>query len=91
MRTHTTVFYPDVLVLFRKRHLVDGILGKDTGMRLTIVVHDIALVVDNVLDSHCRGNHFARGAEMVELATLQGNDSHREFVQFWVVDSRMGT
>ena len=54
MRTHTTVFYPDVLVLFRKRHLVDGILGKDAGMRLTIVVHDITLVVDNVLDSHCR-------------------------------------
>ena len=70
VRTDAAVLYPHVGVLPGKLIVRQRILREDAGMGLAVVVHDVALVVDDVLDGYRRGNHLARGAEMVELATL---------------------
>ena len=67
---NAAILNPDVLVLLSKSIVGDGILGKYAGMRLAVVVHDVTLVVDDVLNSNRRRNHLTRGTEMVELTTL---------------------
>ena len=70
------VLYPDVGVLLGEGHLADGVLHKDGGVGLAVQVHDFALVADECLHGCRRGNHFARSAEMVELAAWQRKDGH---------------
>ena len=87
--TDVTVFYPDVIVLLCKLKAYLCVLHEDAGVRLTVVVHDVALVVDDILNSQRRGNHLARGSEMVELATRQRHDGYRQRLQLRVVDGRL--
>ena len=67
----------------------NGILDKDGGMRLTVMMHDLPLVIDDILYRHSRGNHLPRCTEMKELATRQRYDSDREFMQFRVINRGM--
>ena len=90
-RPDVAVLYPDVAVLGSERIVAHGILRENAGLRLAVVVHDVALVVDDTLDGHRRRDHLPRGAEMVELATRQRHNSHRELAQFRVVNGRFGT
>ena len=71
-----TVLDPYMAVLFREWDLHHGILYEDTRMGLTVQVHDLPLVVDQILESHRRGDHLPRRAEMIELPTCQRKDSH---------------
>ena len=57
--THKAILHPNVIVLIRKLIVHDSILRKDAGMRFTVVMHDVALVVDEILDSQRRGYHLA--------------------------------
>ena len=50
---HIAVFYPDICILLSKAELADGILHKDAGVRLTTVVHNLALIVNQILNAEC--------------------------------------
>ena len=58
-------------------------------MRLAVMMHDVTLVVDNVLNGHRRGYHLPGRAEMIELATLQWNNGYRQVTQLGVIDGGM--
>ena len=75
---HVAVFNPEICIFLSKAEVADGILHKDAGMRFTTMVHNLALIVNQVLNAEGRRNHLARSSEMVELATLQRYDGHRE-------------
>ena len=49
MLTNIGILYPYVRIFFRQWNLGDGILYEDTGMRFTIEVHNLALIVYQVL------------------------------------------
>ena len=51
---HVAVFYPNIRILLSKAELADSILHKDTWVRLTVVVHNLALIVNQILDSQRR-------------------------------------
>ena len=92
-RTNAAVLHPDVAVLLTKSDAEHGILHEDGGMGLAVVVHDAALVGDDVLQLGHRRDHLARRPEMVELTTLQSHDGHRQLaqlrvVEFWVCAQR---
>ena len=76
MLTDIGILYPYVRILFRQRNLNNGILYEDTGMWLTVKMHDLALIVHQILKTQSRGNHLKRSTEMIELATGQGDDGH---------------
>ena len=63
----TTVFHPQMMVLFGECGVPFGVLDKDRGMWLPTVVHDFPLVVHQVLDGKGRGNHLPARPEMIEL------------------------
>ena len=48
---------------------------------------DIALVVLQILNGNHRGNELVARTEVVELATIEWNDSHAEFFQFLILDT----
>ena len=54
VRTYTTVLYPQTGILLRQFHMTHGILNKDRGMGFPTEMHNLALVVDEVLDSERR-------------------------------------
>ena len=58
VRPDAAVLYPHIGVLVRKRIAGQRILCKDARMWLTVMVHDVTLVVHHILDSHCRGDHL---------------------------------
>ena len=89
MLSDAAVLNPDVRILFRKGRPHLGILHEDAGVRLTVVVHDLTLVVHQILDGQRRGDHLARGAEVVELTTCQWHDGHTELPQLLVDDQRV--
>ena len=74
--TYITVLHPHIRILFRKRNLHNGVLYEDRGMGLAVDMHDLALVVYEVLQAQRRGNHLTRRAEMIELTASQRQDSH---------------
>ncbi len=51
-------------------------------MGLAVAVHDLALVVDNVLHGEGRADHLASGAVVVELSARQGDYGYLELAQF---------
>ena len=53
-------------------------------------MHNLALVVDEVLQRQRRADHLTTGAEVVELTARQGQYGHAELSQFRVVDERVG-
>ena len=66
---YPAVLHPEVLVLRRDAHPRDGILYEHCRMRLQRVVHDLPLVVDEILDRQGRGEEFVGRAKMVKFAT----------------------
>ena len=46
---HMTILNPYIAVLLGKRNLHHGILNKDARMRFTVEMHDLTLVVDEIL------------------------------------------
>ena len=48
---HIAVFNPDIGILLSKAELADGILHKDAGVRLAIMVHNLALIDDQILNT----------------------------------------
>ena len=91
VRTDAAVLYPHIGVLRFKAIVRQGILCKDAGVRLAVVVHDVALVVDHILDGHRRRDHLTRRAEVVERSSGQGYDGHGQLAQLRVVDGGMRT
>ena len=71
MGSHKTVLYPYIRIFLRKQNLYEGILHEDRGMRLAIDMHDLALVVHEVLQAQRRSNHLTRCTEVVEFASRQ--------------------
>ena len=68
----------------------NGVLRENARMRFAVVVHDAALVVHDILNGHRRTDHLARRAEMIELTAWQRHHSHRQRLQFRVVNRRIG-
>ena len=89
VRTDAAVFYPYIGILVRKRIVRQGVLSKDARMWLTVMVHDVTLVVHHILDSYRRGYHLPRGTIVIERSPCQRHNSHCQFVQFRVVNGRM--
>ena len=89
-RSHEAVLDPDVVVLLRKPIMRNGVLRENARMRLAVVMHDVALVVHDILNGHRRADHFARRTEMIELTAWQRHHSHRQRFQFWVINGRIG-
>ena len=58
-------------------------------MGFAIVVHDGTLIADTILDGGGGRNHFARSAEMIELAAWQRHHCDRQLAQFGVVNKGM--
>ena len=75
-RSHKTVLHPHICILFRKGNLHHGILYEDGGMGFAVDMHDLTLVVHQVLQAQRRGNHLTRGTEVIELTTCQRQNSH---------------
>ena len=67
--SNITVLNPDIRILLSKRNLRHSVLHEDRGVRLTVEMHDLTLVVHQILKSQRGGDHLARGAEMIELAS----------------------
>ena len=74
--TYIGVLNPYIRILLCQRNLRDGILHKDARMRLTVEMHDLPLVVHQILKAQRRGDHLTRGTEMIELTTSQRHDGH---------------
>ena len=53
MGTDMAVLYPDICVLFSEGYIGFGILYKDTWMRLAVEMHDLALIVHQILNTQC--------------------------------------
>ena len=53
-----TVLNPDIRVISRQGYLHHSILYEDGRMGFTVDVHDLTLVVHQVLDALHRGNHL---------------------------------
>ena len=68
---YVCVLHPFVAVLLCPLRLQFGVLHEDRRMWLAVVVHNLALVVHNVLYGEHRREQLVRCAEMVELATWQ--------------------
>ena len=49
---HMTILYPDICILLREVYLHQGVLHKDGGMGLAVEVHDLTLIVLQILDAH---------------------------------------
>ena len=88
-RADITILHPHIRIILRKRDLHHRILHKDRGMGLAVDMHDLALIVHKVLQTHRRGNHLSRGAEVIELTTSQRQDGHRELTELRIVDRRL--
>ena len=58
MGTDMAVLNPDIGILFCEVYIGSGILHKDTWMRLAVEMHDLALVVHQILNAQCGGNHL---------------------------------
>ena len=80
-----TVFYPNVLQFGRKLLFHARILREDGAVFLHPATQDQALVFHHVLERGGGADHLGGGAEMVEFTAREGNDGHREFVQFFIV------
>ena len=87
---HVAILNPDVGILGSERDFGDRVLHEDAGVRLAVVVHDLALVAHDVLQAQGRRNHVARRTEMIELASRQRQDGYRELTQLGVVKLRVG-
>ena len=74
--TYIRVLNPYIRILLCQGNLRDGILHKDAWMRLTVEMHNLPLVVHQILKAQRRGNHLPRSAEMIELTTSQRHDGH---------------
>ena len=85
-----TVFDPNILIFSRERGRFLGILLKNRGMRLSRVVKNLALVIDEVLNRQHRRNQLARSAEMIEFAARQGQNRHFQLRKFVVAEGRLG-
>ena len=81
---HAAVFNPQVAVVGSDAHLGVGILHKHGGMWFQRVVHDFALVVDQILYGHCRREQFVCSTEMVKLTSCERQYCHLELVQFFI-------
>ena len=53
-RSYTAVFYPNIGIVLPEAHTRFGVLNKDTGVRLLVVMHNGSLIADAVLNSQCR-------------------------------------
>ena len=53
-------------------------------------MHDAALVVHDILNGHRRTDHLTRRAKMIELTAWQRHHSHRQRLQFRVVNGGIG-
>ena len=53
MGTDMAVLYPDICILFSEGYIGFGILYKDTWMRLAVEMHDLALIVHQILNTQC--------------------------------------
>ena len=49
---HMTILYPDICILLREAYLHQGVLHKYGGMGLAVEVHDLTLIVLQILDAH---------------------------------------
>ena len=88
---HTTVFYPHVFVSLGELDAHFGVLGEDGGIGFHLAVHDLTLVGHLALQGEGARKQLAAGAVVIELATRQGQDGHRQGVQLVVGNARMGT
>ena len=82
--THVAVLYPNIAILLRKTNLRHSILHKDRGMGLAIQMHNLALIVHQILKPQRRGDHLLRRTEMIELTTIQGHNSHTQIGYFTI-------
>ena len=87
---HTAVFNPEVLVVFGDFDFHFRVLGEHGGMGLERVVHDLALVVDDILDVKHRRDYLMRRTEVIELSAGQRQYGHLEVVDLGVVDGGVG-
>ena len=85
------VLNPYIRIISRQRHLYGRILHENRGMGLTVDVHNLALVVYQILDALHRGDHLPRGSEVVELTTGQWQNGDFQLSQFVVGNSRIST
>ena len=85
------VLYPYIPILFGEAAVGLGILCENRGMRLAVVVHDVPLVVHDILNGHRRRNHLARSTEVVKLASLQGDDGYGQLAELGVVNQGIRT
>ena len=49
--TDKAFFYPDIGILLGKGNLRHGILYEDARVWLTVMMHDLTLVIDEILDA----------------------------------------
>ncbi|CCZ47349.1 unknown [Bacteroides sp. CAG:661] len=88
---HAAVFYPHIVVALGKLDAHLGVLGEDGGAGLHLAVHDAPLVGHLALQGDGARKQLAAGAVVIELATRQRQDGHRQGVQLVVGNARMGT
>ena len=53
-------------------------------MGLAIQMHNLALIVHQILKPQRRGDHLLRRTEMIELTTIQGHNSHTQIGYFTI-------
>ena len=86
---YATVLDPDVGIVGRETIAQVGILYEHGRMRLHLVVHDFALVDDQVLYTEGGRKQFAAGSIVIELAPRQRQDGHAQLVQLLVDNAGM--
>ena len=71
MGSYKAILYPNIRILLRKGDLYERVLYEDRGMRFAVDMHNLALVVYEVLQAQRRSNHLTRCTEVVEFASRQ--------------------
>ena len=81
MGTHMAVLNPNIRIILCQRDIHLCILYENGGMGFAVDVHNLPLVVLQILNTNHRGNHLTGGSEMIELTPSQGQDSHLQLMK----------
>ena len=87
--SYTTVLYPYFRILRGQLITYLSVLDKHSRMRFYLPVHDLPLVVYQILYSQCRRNKLTTGSVMIKLTSGQRQNSHAQRVKFIVHHTRM--
>ena len=91
MGTNITILNPDIRILRSEWIHGDGILHEHRRMGFARMMHNLSLVILQILNSNHRRNQFTGSTEMVKLTTGKRQYRNLQFSQLRVIHRGMGS